>query len=120
MTIINRKCKENVLFQILPLFLVLFIFVFTQNEFFVTAGIIFLITLSFMIKYYKKEWKVLVFGVILGIIFELGGDLIYKAQYWENASFFGIPIWLPLMWGYGFIFIRRIGNFLVKNKKNKK
>jgi TctA family transporter len=106
--------KDNILFQLIPLFLVLGIFLVTQREVYVTIGILFLIGLSFAIKYYKKEWKVLLLGMILGFLFEMAGNFVYKAQYWNNASLFGIPIWLPLMWGYGFIFIRRIGNILVK------
>ncbi|MBI2665201.1 hypothetical protein HYX12_01100 [Candidatus Woesearchaeota archaeon] len=106
--------RERIWFQLIPLFLVLAIFLITQNEVYVTLGIIILIGASFSIKYYQKEWKVLLFGIVLGFLFEMGGDLVYKAQYWESASLFGIPMWLPLMWGYGFIFIRRIGNILVK------
>jgi len=109
-----KVIKESILFQLIPLFLVLVIFFFTQKEFYVTLGIILMIGLSFFIEYNKNEWKVFLFGIVLGFLFEIGGDLIYKAQYWENASLFGIPIWLPLMWGYGFVFIRRIGNILVK------
>ena len=109
-----KNFKESIWFQLIPLFLVLVIFFFTQNEWLVTLGIVVLITISFLIKYYKNEWRVLLFGIILGFLFEIAGDLVYQAQYWENASLFGIPVWLPLMWGYGFIFIRRIGNILTK------
>ena len=109
-----NNIKDNVLIQLLPLFLVLGLFLFTQKELFIVIGMVLLIGLSFAIKYYANEWKLLLAGIILGFVFEIGGDLIYKAQYWNNASLFGIPFWLPLMWGYGFIFIRRIGNILVK------
>ena len=109
-----KYTRESLLFQLIPLGFVLVIFLFTQKEIYITAGIMLLIGLSFAIRYYHNEWKVLLFGIVLGFVFEIGGDLIYKAQYWENASLFGIPIWLPLMWGYGFIFIRRIGNILTK------
>lgn len=112
----ERKIKDNIWFQLVPLFLVLLIFLITQNEWLVTLGIVVLICLSFAIKYTKNEWKVVVLGAVLGFLFEMAGDYIYQAQYWENASLFGIPVWLPLMWGYGFIFIRRIGNILVKKR----
>ena len=46
----------------------------------------------------------------MGLIFELGGDAIYKLQSWSEGSLFGIPSWLPLFWGLGFVFIRRFGN----------
>jgi len=87
-----KNFKESIWFQLIPLFLILVIFLFTQEELYVTLGVIILIGLSFSIKYYKNEWKVLLFGIVLGFIFEIGSDLVYKAQYWENASLFGIPL----------------------------
>jgi membrane-bound metal-dependent hydrolase YbcI (DUF457 family) len=78
--------------------------------------VVLLIVLTFLIRYYKNEWKILFIGIVLSLFFEIGGDLIYKAQFWENASFFGIPLWLPLLWGYGFIIIRRVGNFIIIQK----
>ena len=110
----NSTIRDSILFQIAPLFLVLAVFIFTQHELIVTLCIAAMILGSFSIRYYAGEWKVLILGMLLGFTFEILGDLIYKAQYWENASLLGIPLWLPLMWGYGFIFIRRIGNMLVK------
>ena len=52
-------------------------------------------------------------GVILALIIELGLGLIARSQHWDHASLFGIPYWLPLMWGYGFVVMRRIGNVIV-------
>ncbi len=112
-----KNIKESILLQLIPLFLALTIFLFTQKELYVTTGIIILILISFKIKYYEGEWKVLLFGIITGLLFEIAGDAIYKLQYWEKASLMGIPLWLPLMWGYGFVFIRRVGNLLVKKEE---
>lgn len=85
-----------------------------KNEWITSATIILFLIINFKwIEYEQHEWKVFLIGVIIGIIAEIGGDLVYKLQYWENGSFFGIPLWLPLLWGYGFIFIRRVGNQII-------
>ncbi len=105
----------NIFYEVLPMFCALIIFIFIKNEYLIALGVLALLLITFKIKYYKNEWKVYVFGVLTGFFFEIAGDYIYKLQYWENASLFGIPIWLPLLWGYGFIFIRRIGNLFVNN-----
>jgi 4-hydroxybenzoate polyprenyltransferase len=105
---------KSLLKQILPLFAALAIFLLTTNEFIVTGVIALMIVATFLIHREQGEWKVVVLGIILGIVFELAGDAVYQAQYWESATLLSIPLWLPLMWGYGFIFIRRIGNILVK------
>ena len=111
----NKKVTvTELLLQFGSLFLVLFIFLFTTHELYVLFGVLVLIVLTFLIRYDANEWKVLLTGICLGILFEIAGDAVYKVQFWENGSFFGIPLWLPFMWGYGFICIRRIGNILVK------
>jgi hypothetical protein len=89
-------------------------FLINKNEYIATLMIILLTAIVFLIRYNRKEWILYVVGVLTGIILELGGDAIYKLQSWDNASFFGIPIWLPLFWGYAFILISRIGKIIVK------
>jgi hypothetical protein len=106
---------KDFLIQVIPLFLVFVVIAFTKNEILISLGIIFLVLATFKIKYYKGEWKVFLAGVIIGFLSETVGDLIYKLQYWEGATLLGLfPIWLPLFWGFGFIIIRRIGDYLVK------
>lgn len=113
----NLKNKIKNLFRdIISLILFPVIFLLTQNELVVTIFIIALLITAFKIHYNKNEIKLFLIGIILGIIMEIGGDLIFKMQYWENASFFGIPIWLPILWGYAFVFIRRIGNHIIDFK----
>lgn len=108
---------KDLLIQLIPLFFAFIIFLFTKNEILITIGIIILILITFKIKHYPGEWKLVLTGIILGFLFETIGDTIYKLQYWESATLLGLfPIWLPLLWGYGFIFIRRIGNFITKTK----
>lgn len=85
-----------------------------RQEIIISIILILILLLTFKIKYNKNEIYLFIFGIITGFVIEVGSDLIYKLQYWENGSLFGIPIWLPLLWGYGFIFIRRIGNIIVK------
>ena len=108
-----QKLKANAFFQAVQLFFVLVIFFFTQNELIVALWILFLTAAAFYLEYHKNEWKLFLAGIIIGTIIEIGGDAIAKMQFWDDASFFGIPLWLPLIWGYGFIFIRRIGNRIV-------
>lgn len=52
-------------------------------------------------------------GLVTGLVIEVGLGLIARSQHWEFASLFGVPYWLPLIWGYGFVAMRRIGNAVV-------
>ncbi len=88
-----------------------------KNEFLSSVVLLFLLIFySFFIDYVSNEWILFVVGIVLSIISEIGGDLLFKLQSWSSGSFFGIPFWLPLLWAYAFIFIRRIGNGIVKFK----
>jgi hypothetical protein len=75
--------------------------------------LLFIIT-SFIIKYYRKEWILFTIGFILGIILEIGGDMIYKLQYWETQSFLGVPPWLLILWGFQFVIVHRIGTIIMR------
>ena len=68
-----------------------------------------IIILILSIKYYKSELKLFFLGLALGFIIEVGLGLIARQQYWDNASLMGVPVWLPLIWGIGFVAITRVG-----------
>ena len=107
------KSKE-ILKQLLPFIIAFLVPIFIDNEILFTFIVLLLIGFSLKISYEKKEELLILFGIILGFIIEVVLGLVYRAQFWENASLFGVPIWLPLICGYGFLIIRRIGNLIVK------
>ena len=82
----------------------------THREALITVGVVAVVAVAFHFRYYAREWWLFALGSALGLVFELGGDAIYKLQSWSEGSLFGIPSWLPLFWGLGFVFIRRFGN----------
>jgi hypothetical protein len=99
--------------ELIPLIIVLLFLFFFRKEIAILILTIFGISLTFLLRYSKKEYSVLLFGILMGIIFEVIGNS-WLGQNWSEASFFTIPLWLPLAWGYGFIIIRRIGNILIE------
>ena len=107
---------KKILSELLPVFILLVLLLFFRSEIAITCLVILSILITFKIKYYKKEIYVFLFGSIMGILFELIGNFLL-GQSWGEASFFTIPIWLPLTWGYGFVLIRRIGNIIVNEKR---
>jgi len=111
----DKKYKQF-LIEILPLAVGFILQPFIHSEYIFTAVVVAILLISWKIKYYKGEWKLFLVGLILGFVFEALGGLINRTQYWENASLLGIPIWLPIFWGYGFIFIYRLGKLIIKTK----
>jgi len=97
----------------LPWFFLVLAILPTHREFLIAGGVVVVMAIAFAVRYYRREWLLFVVGSLLGLTFELGGDAIYKLQSWSEGSLFGIPAWLPLFWGLGFVFFRRFGNVLV-------
>jgi hypothetical protein len=107
-----NKAKE-ILIELIPVIILLILICFFRTELEITIFAAIAMFAAFKIKYQKREIHLLLFGAIMGVIFEsIGNSLL--GQSWPQASFFAIPIWLPLTWGYGFILIRRIGNIIIK------
>jgi hypothetical protein len=72
--------------------------------------------LSIAILYRRVTGEGILFllGVAMAVVIEVGLGLIARSQVWSDASFLGIPYWLPLIWGYGFVVMRRVGNYIVR------
>jgi hypothetical protein len=105
-----RAGKVSRIFKDLGWFFLVLAILPTHREFLIAGGVVVVVALAFRVRYYPREWLLFTLGSALGIVFELGGDAIYKLQSWSEGSLFGIPAWLPLFWGLGFVFIRRFGN----------
>ena len=48
-------------------------------------------------------------GIFIGLFIEVGFRFLGYQQAWVQASLFGIPYWLPIAWGIGFVLITRLG-----------
>ncbi len=85
-----------------------------KQEYFISLALILFLLTSLKFSKEKNEWEIFVLGYAVGFLMEYIGIYFYKLQYWEQAHFFGMPLWLPILWGIGFIYIRRIGNLVIK------
>lgn len=65
-------------------------------------------------RYERNEYRLYLLGVTVGLTIEVGLGQIARTQHWTHASLYGVPYWLPLAWGYGFVVMRRIGNVVVR------
>lgn len=87
---------------------------FWRQEILASILILVIIIIMFSIKYEKNEIYLYFLGVLIGAIVELWGQLIVHFQNFTQGLLLGMPLWLPLVWGYAFIAMRRIGNLIVK------
>jgi hypothetical protein len=82
------------------------------NELSLTLLALAAIVVTFSTDFHRGELKIFFFGLLYGIVVEIGLGSIHRQQIWLDASFFGIPTWLPIMWGLGFIYIGRFAAFV--------
>jgi hypothetical protein len=83
------------------------------GEVILTSAIIFLTAVTLLVSYHDNEWLLFLVGLSFGILIEIGLRYFGYQQVWERASFFGVPYWLPIIWGFGFIIITRLGIFIL-------
>jgi len=62
----------------------------------------------------KSESLIFVYGAIIGFLIETIGTQISGYQKFMAYDFFGIPAWLIVAWGYGFVLMKRIGLVISK------
>ncbi len=71
--------------------------------------------LIFFSKDRKVEMWIFFYGLTAGAFIEIIGTKISGYQNFENPDILGIPYWLLVAWGYGFVLMKRIGLILKNN-----
>lgn len=84
----------------------------TLSEFALSCFIIGISSLLFFWSNRIDEIYLFGIGVGTGFFLEVGFRFLGYQQVWVEASLFGIPFWLPLAWGMGFVLVTRIGVFV--------
>lgn len=57
----------------------------------------------------KVEVWIFLYGIVAGFIIETIGTHISGYQSFAQPDVWGIPYWLIVTWGYGFILMKRVG-----------
>lgn len=97
----------NVFINIIPILLMIVLIPFIKNDYILTAVYIVIIIISFWIK--KETGEILVFflGFFIMILFEMIFISTGVETFVRNTLFNLMPLWLPFLWGYGFVVIKR-------------
>lgn len=78
-----------------------------ENDFFLAALYIVVIFIAFKIKRERTELQVFFLGMLIMIVMEYIFVSTGVETFVRNSLFNMMPIWLPLLWGYGFVAIKR-------------
>ncbi len=98
----------GILINATPVLLMLGLIYVVPNDYLLTALYIIIIAVVFMRTYEKLDYAAL----ILGIIIMTCGELLFigsGVEVFTRQSLFGVmPLWLPILWGYCFVAIKRV------------
>ena len=113
-----QKYKElitKIVLESIPILIMLSLVYFIKDDYILAITYIFLLVGFFNVHYEKNDIKMFFLGMILMIFFELI-FLNTGIEKFERTSLLNMmPIWIPLLWGYGFVVIKRIS--LLLNEK---
>lgn len=80
---------------------------FVQDDVLLSFMYIAIIAVSLIMKHEKDDFAVFVFGFVALLISEYF-FVSTGVETFNRRTLFGVmPLWLPILWGYGFIAIRR-------------
>ena len=78
-----------------------------NNDFLLLGFYFLIIAISLWVKREPKDLVVLIFGALILTVSE-AIFISTGVETFNRVSLFGLmPIWLPLLWGYGFVAIKR-------------
>jgi hypothetical protein len=102
----------KILINSIPVLIMIGLIPLVKNDYWLMFLYIVIIIVSLKIKYHKKEIPVFIFGFIMMIIFEYIFISTGVETFIRNSLWGIMPLWLPFLWGYGFIAIKRAVHIL--------
>jgi hypothetical protein len=105
-TLVMEKTRK-IAVQSIPVLIMIGLIPLVQNDYLLTALYIGIILFSFLIK--RRKYEGLIFAG--GFLFMFVSELLFiqtGVETFNRHSLLGLmPLWLPFLWGYGFVVIRR-------------
>jgi hypothetical protein len=111
-----QKILKIVLYSI-PILIMIGLIPLVQNDYLLTLFYVILIFLSsIIIKFSKNDILFLLFGFVIMIVSEYIFISTGVETFVRNSLFGIMPLWLPFIWAYGFVAIKKSSE--VFNDKN--
>ena len=98
----------NIIINAIPTLVMIGLIPLIINDYSLTAIYIVIIAVSLLIKKPKNDILIFVLGFFIMIASEFFFFSFTGVETFQRNSLFGLmPLWLPFLWGYGFIAIKR-------------
>ncbi len=101
-----HKIKKIILNSI-PILVMIGLIPVVQNDYLLTLVYLTIIIFSLLIKRYANDLLIFCLGFFIMLLFEFLFISTGVETFIRNSLFGLMPLWLPFLWGYGFIAIKR-------------
>lgn len=106
MKVSKKDRKDTILELIVYFFCVGFVIIFWRNNLSVFALLLLLWLFALKFWHTREDIILFLYGGLVGIISEIA-CIYFGVWKYTNPSFFGVPIWLFLVWGLTVVSINR-------------
>jgi hypothetical protein len=101
------KRIKKILINALPVLLMIGLIPIIVNDYWLTLIYICIILVSLIVTKEKNDLIIFIFGFFIMIISEYLFISTGVETFQRNSLLGLMPLWLPFLWGYGFIVIKR-------------
>ena len=91
----------------IPVLAMIFLIPFVSNDYVLAVIYVVAIGISFAFKKERNDFLILVFGFFIMIFAEYIFVSTGVETFQRNTLFGLMPVWLPFLWAYGFVAIKR-------------
>ena len=102
---INKGIK--IFFETIAVLIMIGFIPFVHNDYILTLIYVGIILISFYIKKTKGDIRIFFFGFIVMIVCEFIFTSTGVETFNRNSLMGLMPLWLPFLWGYSFVAIKR-------------
>jgi len=106
----NKVLK--IILNSIPVVLMIVLIPFVSNDYLLSGIFVVVIAASLLIKYERKDYLFLIFGFLIMIIVEYLFTSTGVETFDRNSLFGVMPVWLPILWAYSFVAMKRAINIL--------
>jgi len=109
---------RQIIFNALPVLLMIGLIPLIKNDHVLTGMYALIILISLILKRKKHDLLIFVFGFFVMIVSEYLFVSTGVETFKRNSLFGLMPLWLPFLWGYGFVAIKRAIEILSLHKSD--
>ncbi len=101
------KTIKYIILNFIPILIMIGLIPIIKNDYFLALAYIVIIAVSFAIKMIKRELLIFIVGFV-ALTFSETIFVSTGVETFTRRSLFNLmPLWLPLLWGYSFVAIKR-------------